>query len=322
MADLNALFQIFDDNISLSRTQDDKLRQGRDALRDIIKKWFTDNDKPQPKFCWQGSFAMKTTVNPILGEYDLDDGVYLSGYENKPISTFPTPDTVHSWIKNATSRHTKEEPIDKKSCVRVVYQAGYHIDYPIYIDNSEKNYLATTNEGWIISNPTEFVNWFVEKVKNSDEQLRRIVKYIKAWKDYNNIDLKGVEITILAANNYYEFEGHDENSLRETITRMLVSLTINFVCQRPVEPYENLFEGKSQAQKDEILSKLQLLKEKLDKSISEEDEEKASKYMIEIFGDRFPKGKPPTTDKGANFERTNQPAILHHDGRSAKTIKK
>ena len=92
MADIHDLFVEFNDNISLSTEKSANLRRGRDALRSKIKTWFDENGKKKPSFCWQGSFAMKTTVNPINGnEYDLDDGVYLSGYADTDQDDWPTP---------------------------------------------------------------------------------------------------------------------------------------------------------------------------------------------------------------------------------------
>lgn len=67
MANINDLFIDFNETISLSKGKVDNLRRGRDALRKKIKEWFRDNKKDEPRFCWQGSFAMKTTVNPIGG---------------------------------------------------------------------------------------------------------------------------------------------------------------------------------------------------------------------------------------------------------------
>ena len=70
------LFKKFDDSIRLSDSEESELRRGRDVLRSKIKKWFQDNGMLIPKFCWQGSFAMKTTINLSSNqEYDLDDGV-------------------------------------------------------------------------------------------------------------------------------------------------------------------------------------------------------------------------------------------------------
>ena len=52
MADINELFKTFNDNITLTNSKSDDVRTGRDALREKIKKWFKDNDKLQPDFCW------------------------------------------------------------------------------------------------------------------------------------------------------------------------------------------------------------------------------------------------------------------------------
>ena len=62
------------------------LKKNRDALRERIKNYFSREypDEIQPKFHWQGSYAMHTILNPLkdennLGVYDLDDGVYFIG---------------------------------------------------------------------------------------------------------------------------------------------------------------------------------------------------------------------------------------------------
>lgn len=47
---------------------------------------------------------------------------------------WPTPETVHNWLVKATDGHTNEKPIDKKTCVRVVYAGQYHVDLPAYAE--------------------------------------------------------------------------------------------------------------------------------------------------------------------------------------------
>ncbi len=68
-------------------------------------------------------------------------------------------------------------------------------------------YLAHKTKGWIVSDPKAFKDWFIKKVQDNDEQLRRVVKYMKAWKEYKEVPLKGIGITILAANNFEIYEG-------------------------------------------------------------------------------------------------------------------
>lgn len=319
MADINNLFSDFSDSISLSKTKSDNLRRGRDALRGKIKKWFSNNEKPAPSFCWQGSFAMKTTVNPIGdGEYDLDDGIYLDGYSSKAMSEWPAASTVHSWIKSAVAGHTQGDPVDKDTCVRVVYASGYHIDYPIYILKDDIAYLAHKSKGWIVSDPKAFREWFVQNVKDDGEQLRSLVRYLKAWKDFKSVSLKGIEITILATNSFNIYEGRDEKSLCNTVHSIISSLETNFSCVKPVAPGEDLFEGASDTKKNGIISALSTLKDKLDLAIDEKNPQIASEYMINVFGDRFPAGKAlEESDASASFVKTASPGVLRHDGRSA-----
>lgn len=313
MADMNELFLTFNDKIRLSSTKKDNLKRSRDALRSDIKSWFEDNDKSKPNFCCQGSFAMNTTVNPVEEkDYDMDDGVYLNGYLEDQ-DTWPTPSTVHKWIKAATDDRTEQDTIDKNTCVRVVYANNYHIDLPIYIIKDEVAHLAHKSKGWIESDPKAFKDWFLENVKNQGEQLRRIVRYLKAWKDYNDLPLKGIELTILASENFDSFEGRDDKSLKNTVSNIINKLEDEYVCQKPVIPNENLFAEHSQTRKNEIISALKTLKKTLEEAIVERDEETASQKLIEIFGTRFPKGEKT---ESCNYQKTTSPGVLKHDGRS------
>lgn len=318
MANLNKLFSDFNDKITLTTAKSNSLKTSRDALRNDIKNWFRAKEKPQPNFCWQGSYAMKTLINPLDDkEYDIDDGVYIQGYDDKEMDDWISPDTVHSWIKDAVKDRTQANVIDKNTCVRVPYAAGYHIDLPIYIYKDETVYLAHKSNGWIESDPKSFKDWFIEKLSEPayGEQLRSVVKYLKAWRDYKDIPLKGIEITILATNSFDKYDNRDDKSLRNTVKDIIDTLESNFECVKPVIPGENLFEDVSESKKTSIISGFKTLKENLDKAIDESDEKKASEYLQKSFGDRFPTGK--TTSNKATYAASMMLGVLKHDGRSA-----
>lgn len=317
MADLQKLFEKFNEKITLTKSKSDSLKTSRDALRSDVKNWFSDKNKKQPKFCWQGSFAMKTVVNPLDGkEYDLDDGVYIQDYENMEMDEWISPSTVHKWVKDAVYERNQQDVIDKDTCVRVPYAAGYHIDLPIYICKDDVAYLAHKNKGWSESDPKAFKDWFVGKVNSEDygEQLRSIVKYLKAWRDYKGIPLKGIEITILATNSFDKYDERDDKSLRNTVTDIIDVLEKDFKCVKPVIPEEDLFDDASETKKNSILSGLKTLKTNLDKAIDESDEKKASEYVRKSFGDRFPLGEESLNSQ---FATSKKPGVLKHDGRSA-----
>lgn len=218
MLDLNKLFEDFHDEISLTKTYKDKITKGRDALRTRIGNKFEEKGRKKPQHCTQGSYAMRTAIMPTGDdEFDLDNGVYLKGYSIEQ-DDWPSTQTVHTWVKDAVNGHTSNPPIDKNTCVRVVYEDKYHIDLPIYImgENSDGDsiaYLAHKSKGWIESDPKAFTNWFQGFVNDNGQQIRHMVKYLKAWKDYKNIDIKGMAITILVCNNFSVTANRDDISL-------------------------------------------------------------------------------------------------------------
>lgn len=317
MADLNKLFLSFNTEITLNSEKKENLRTGRNALRKKIKDKFKEKDRNQPKFHGQGSYMMKTTVNPIDGEYDLDDGVYLQGYSDKEIDEWPKVSTVHDWIKGAVDGHTTTPPVDKNTCVRVIYVNDYHIDLPTYIVKDDMAYLSHKRDGWVVSDPKAFTDWFIDKVTTEGEQIRGLVKYLKAWKEYKNIDLKGIAITILVGENYYKDDNRDDLSLLGTLTNIIDKLEDKFECVKPVAPNEDIFSDYSETSQKDVIEGLTDLRDCIQDAVDEDDEKEASKIMIDCFGDRFPEGESSTVEEEAKFVRAEAPAVIKNDGHSA-----
>lgn len=318
MANTHSLFQDFCSEITLSQAKSNNLKTSRNALRSEIKHWFSEKGKKQPSFCWQGSFSMKTLINPLPGgEYDLDDGVYIHGYKETEMGKWPAPATVHGWVKDAIKDQTNSDPIDKDTCIRVCYSAGYHIDLPIYIVKDDVAYLAHKGKGWLESDPKAFRSWFIDKVSSDTygEQLRSVVKYLKAWKDYKGIPLKGIEVTILAVENFEKYDDRDDKCLRDTVESIIASLKEDFSCCKPVAPWENLFDDASATKQKSILDGFDALKTNLDKAIDESNEKTATEYLRKSFGNRFPLGKDISTKTA--YAASAAPGVLKHDGRSA-----
>lgn len=325
MADCHDLFIKYHDEIKLGSEKKESLRTSRNAVRDKIKNYFKDTKGvTAPKFYGQGSYMMGTMVNPIDGEYDIDDGVYLQ-HLGEDESKWPTTSTAHSWVINAVKGHTSTDPIDKNTCVRVIYKNHYHIDLPIYVIKDDIPRLAHKSKGWVNSDPRAFTNWFIDKVKENGEQLRRIVKYLKAWADYKNQSAStkmpsGIIVTILVANNFVSSDGRDDEALVGTVRNILDTLEESFSCKKPVEPYEDLLEGWSDTRKDNFLNKLNTLCDKGNQALELESgkEEDASLKWQDLLGDRFPKHETPKKEHSEAARSTSAPAALYHNnGRSA-----
>ena len=167
----------FHGEIILAKSKRDDLIRSRDGLRSHIRVNFEEKGLPNVKFKIQGSFQNNTTVNPLNGDYDIDDGIYF----DPPLDpgSKPTPETVHSWVKDAADSYEQVEPAkDKKRCVRVLFKAGYHVDFPIYDLTGEnanrRPDLAIKGEGWIFSDPREFGDWFEKEVNKNGALLAQI----------------------------------------------------------------------------------------------------------------------------------------------------
>ena len=289
MADCNDLFIKFLSDITIKNDCSKNLKRGREAIKREIDNYFSNKLKVgKPDFYLQGSYSLKTMIEPLnpKDEYDLDDGIYLK-HTDDDISE-PTAEKVSSWIFEAVEGHTKKNPENKKNCVRVIYTEGYHIDLAIYRKINGKYHLARLGEDqWVPSDARAFNNLFYERLERN-EQMRSCIKYLKAWKDFNSCDLKGIHLTVLVELNHVSVTDRDDTSLAETVGKIIEYLKDNKAIYNPVDTKENLIEGWSVGKVSAAIDDLEKLYEKALEAIDEEDQGNASKKWIAVFGTRFP----------------------------------
>jgi len=333
MADLHETFTEFNGIIALSSTKKSELRTSRDAIRTDIESYFDlKRDKHTVKFKGQGSFSMNTTILPLSGEYDVDDGVYIFGTEDDK----PTPETAHSWIVKAVENRTNQNTIDKNTCVRVQYAKKYHVDLPIYYkitDNDNESFydsedipeLAHKSKGWIQSDPYAFKKWFDDKSKDKS-QLKRIVRYLKAWTD-NKSHLKlpsGMVFTILAVDNYISND-KDDIAFLDTLEEIQKSIddtrftwSAIYECKRPtIDDTENLLaKYSSETRKKSFLDALDSLIISGRQAINTKSKKDACAKWQKHLGDRFPCSNIEEKDEDVakTFSSSDQ---LRYDNKSA-----
>lgn len=317
MANLSFNFSDYNKAIKLADTDRAHLLSVREELRRRMREGYglvSAQIKHQHKieFQSQGSFVMDTIIRPMRDDYDLDDGIYFIG-SMKPTQR-PSTQEFHDWVRKSIDRgHDDVEKItDKATCVRVQYKEGFHIDVPIYYaEFFDTPDLAHKEKGWILSNPIEFIDWFERKVssgfqkafiyesrmhseferwttdiRKQDHQLRRIVRYLKAWGDLRREEMPcGLIMTILATNHYSAHE-RDDIALKETLVNIEDQLAKKFDCQRPTTPVgENLFDGYEN--KDAFLKYLRGFIENAKGALLEPDADAACVHWQKSLGDRF-----------------------------------
>jgi hypothetical protein len=293
--------------VSLTEREKQKLRTSRDAIASRIKNHFKSKGYNMPDFKGQGSFSMDTGIRPTTGFYDLDLGVYLKGL-GTDANEWPTTETIHNLIFNAVNGQTSIKPIKKSTCVRVVYKSpyvdnndlSYHIDLPVYAykksfwSDEIKTVIALKGDRqWSEnSDPSKFTEWFFEcckKNRNDPEQLKRIVKYLKTWKDnmpeYPKMP-SGMILTVLAAKNFQP-HSRDDVSLIETIKVFYNLLDWLFQIMKPVEPFNDLAKSISENEEDNFMERTEKLIELGEKAIQSNSIQKSKAIWARVFGDRF-----------------------------------
>jgi hypothetical protein len=310
MADCDNLFREFDNRIRLSPTKIKSLRTSRDSLREKIRAQFSDKGC-SVKFYWQGSFAMNTMIAPKDGDYDIDDGIYMQT-SREPEESIAT---LHQWIVVAAENHTKQKPTDKNTCVRIHFADGHHVDLVLYyFDDLDHPKLAHKRDGWIVSDPKEFKDWFNSECKDN-QQLKRIVRYFKSWGDNLRGQMpSGLIFTILATENMIPNE-RDDIAFLETMKHIRNSLDYSFVCYRPTTPHEDLLQSYSETRRDYFFERLDSFIRSGTQALEEKNQKDACLKWKRHFGERFPcEMAEDILDDAKSFR---SPAFIRSDARSA-----
>jgi hypothetical protein len=298
MANCHKVFLDFDKKIFLVKSKRESLLKAVIDLRAKISKDFkSDGGEYLPRYAIQGSFEMDTIINPLeKGDYDLDDGVYFD------VDAVPseTTSTFHRWIYESIVGYT-DNIVDKNPCVRVIFPDGHHIDLTIYYKHKFESHpkLAHKSNGWIESDPQEFIKWFENRM-DSDQQLRRIVRYLKAWADFKAGAMpSGLILTILATNNYIS-DNRDDIAFLKTVTKIKNWLDIAFVCFRPTTPTnEDLLKNYSSTNREYLKNSLNSLIDSGEQAIIGTSFKDAYYNWKKQLGDRF---SGVTSDVGLQAE--------------------
>ena len=289
----NHIKKYHDEKIKLPENKKQELREKRNISRDNIKK---KDLLGNPKFYGQGSYSMNTLIQDDKNDYDIDDGIYFTLSE----SDMPTPHTIKERVRKAVhSNLFKEPPKNKKNCVRVTYNEGYHIDLPCYkvlnSGSTDYSYKLATENGWITSDPKYITDWFNEKCKkygNEPEgQLKRIVRYLKkinksrsSWAKSGKKGPSGLLITILAVNHFDPNMDRDDFAIYNTISNIINRYSDSIFEYKIIHPFtkENLYIIES-SKVDRFIERLKKIKNDLNNIINSNNEVEVLKVWDTIF---------------------------------------
>jgi len=321
MANLNSLFIDYDSNLSIPDSKREKMNRSREHTRERISRWFSIHAPGYPVSFWiQGSHKNHLNIRTLDEECDQDDGIYIDRDPSTSVDGYE----LQSWIFEAVTGSTSTTPEHKERCIRNFYQADklgpFHIDYPSYYKTAEMPHpLLTVKNGDLEdSDPEEFNEWLKNQVDDKG-QLRRVIRYLKGWADFQykmHPMPNGLTLTILACNAYVTRENRDDESFYLTLLGIHQNLEQSWQCIMPAVPYDNLLEGTDESFKMNFMQCIESLLKDGKNALEEESAYEASQLWKKHLGPRFPLSKK-TTSKGnftalATLAMKNKP---YYDGR-------
>lgn len=292
-----------DQDVTLPKTEQDQMRSRRDTNRSRLRNGLTKAGKPAPlEFVKQGSYAMKTMVRDPDNDYDIDDGVYfakqdLVGERGAEMTSLRARWMVRDAVDDGKF---KRAPEVRSNCVRIFYEAGYHVDLPVYrrvttstIFGDTYHYELASKSGWKRSDARDVSDWYEKQRSNSSDgkQLRRInrdlKKYARSRFSWRSSFLSGFGITVLLTERY-QYSDREDKALYDTMASIRNRLDWNLQIAHPVTPDSSLTTGPDDARarfcREKLTEAIDMLAPLFDSDCTRE---KALKCWDKVFATTF-----------------------------------
>lgn len=335
---LQKYFKDFNKNIKMDYEERSELADKRDVL---LKKLRNSGELPSFSELNQGSYSMYTGVEPLDKEYDIDVGLRFKANKDD----YDKPTELKNKIYDILKNHTEYGAEIKKPCVTVTYkkdgELAYHVDLVVYTyedksDTESQLYLARGKDSkpeercWEKSDPKgliDYINSPYEDEKEDKEQYRRVIRYMKRWKNLKfsssgNAEPPSIGITLIAADkfkvskeynyleekyyyddlsalidfateikNLFTLVGFSENGRELYRIYYYLPSSLNF------EPFTDVFKKMSDTYMTDFKDKIDKLVNDLEAVKEEVDEVEQCKLLNKIFGDDFKVPEKETASK-------------------------
>jgi len=259
---------------------------------------------------------------------DLDDGAYLPLTFVKQSKRPSVASQIFFSVAEEALRPLVAKngwAIDncKDTCIRIEISRKAHIDIPLYAIPDEefellkasmehRGYdmngdvaikaerdvwtalpadsvlLAHRKEDWKKSDPRPLRDWFVGEVEVRGTQLRRIVRYLKAYRDWrwpeggpSSILLMATAVPLFDAQH-----GRDDTALLNVVSGMAASLRAGV--DNPTDSNESLTKRLGPEKVEEAALAFEDLEKFLCGALDSNSPDQACAWMIKKFGERFP----------------------------------
>lgn len=266
-------------------------QQGRwNALAEFLVDDLKERSGYRIRTWLQGSYKFGTQVRPVnmTEEFDIDLGIYYCWNSDRTSGEF-SPRELKKFVQASLARFaTKNDDVievvgpAKPRCCRVRFKGNFHVDIPCYHLNEEldERSLATEDDNWEDSDPKAIYIWFKNQFKDDQRiQIRRLLRYLKAWAALKFRDVGGrpssILLTVLVAEASHqlseELPSKDDAALAAVLRTISARLTDARDVPNPVDNTENLANRLSDGEWDAFVKKIKAFSDTAAAAESDQD---------------------------------------------------
>jgi len=180
--------------------------------------------------------------------------------------------------------------------------------------------MATKNRGWRDSDPRPVRDWVIEQVELKGEQLRRVMRYLKAWRDFQKWekdDPKSI-LLMVAADAAFDMaiEKRDDLALLKVLQRLpdiLRGKVINPATRdKPLDEQEDLAKRlDNKGIREDVIARIEHFSDQLEYAIDTCGvPSEACEILIEFLGKRVPNDPDRVTQSTVQSQPAQKTAAV------------
>ena len=269
--------------------------------------YFTAVERALTPLCTKRSWKLVTDKSSCVR-------VQISKMAHIDLALYAIPDTdFETLVESAMSMHiASDRALMRKSLEdSIEFAEAQYVELP-----DDHIMLAHRDEGWKKSDPRKLEDWFRDALKVHGEQLRRVCRYLKGWRDHQwsssrlaSIALMSAAITAYEKTKVKVADNRDDKALLMVMEQLpdILKGSIN----NPVVEGARLDEGWTDVERARYVQSAEALESRLKQTLNETKDVKiALSALTGLFGDRIPDDtRLLSVEEGLGSELASPPVL-------------
>ena len=285
----------------------------KDKLPGILDDHGININQSDIRMIDQGSYKYGTTIKADVVDRDVAVMIPLN------IQVNSDPREIKGYLKDAINIPSRTVTI-KEPCIRASYKENgkewLHIDLPLYAGDGTSVYLArgkanSDDYSWEMADPDGLNDDLCGKI-NGHDQLRKIICYIKKWRNekYSGASSDhelppSIGLTYLACDCFTEQTSNEGDDDLLALQKTMKAIKDRFICSYnsqgeiesasisrylTVNPYSDLFEKMKKSSASYMVTfytRLSIAVDNLTNAVNVESDHDAAEYVQRVLGTEF-----------------------------------